>query len=84
MIYGFAKPCLIAEKFASVYGFSSENAVVYKENIELGLAMEKAITMTVVEYEKMRNNLTAVADEIYEQSLANLRRVLGKADTDDS
>ena len=76
LIYGFSKPCLIAEKFADVYGFSSENAIVYRENKELGEAMIKAIEMKEDEYEAIRNNLIKVSDDIYNQSLANLKRVL--------
>ena len=32
LVYRFYKPCLIAGKFAEVYGFSSENAIKKKKN----------------------------------------------------
>lgn len=79
LIYGFSKPCLIAEKFADVYGFSSENAVVYMGNNDLGAAMQKAIAMTDVEYDRMRNNLISMSRAIYNQSFANLKRALGNS-----
>lgn len=79
LIYGFSKPCLIAEKFADVYGFSSENAVVYMGNNDLGMAMQKAIAMTDVEYDRIRNNLITMSRAIYNQSFANLKRVLGNS-----
>jgi hypothetical protein len=76
LIYGFSKPCLIAEKFAAVYGFSSENAVVYKENKELGAAMLKAMDMKEDEYGSIRKNLIALSDDIYQRSLENLKRAV--------
>lgn len=79
LIYGFSKPCLIAEKFADVYGFSSENAVVYMGNNDLGMAMQKAIAMTDVEYDRIRNNLITMSRAIYNQSFANLKRALGNS-----
>ena len=80
LIYGFSKPCLIERKFAEVYAFSSENAIVYEENKGLVLAMLKAIEMTGIEYESMRNNLITVSDDIYNKSLDNLKRVLVDSD----
>ncbi len=82
LIYGFSKPCLIAEKFADVYGFSSENAVVYKENSELCAAMLKAIEMKEDEYENIRNNLIKFSDDIYNRSLENLKKALAGAEGD--
>ena len=76
MIYGFSKPCLIAGKFADVYGFSSENAVVYRDNSDLGLSMRKAIDMSEAEYESIRNSLIHVSDDIYNKSLENLKKAL--------
>ena len=80
LIYGFSKPCLIAEKFADVYGFMSDNAIVYRENKELASAMQKAIDMTDVGYERMRSNLITMSNGIYKQSLSNLKRTFSKSD----
>lgn len=80
LIYGFSKPCLIAEKFADIYGFTSDNAVVYKGNKELVVAMLKAIDMTDVGYERMRSNLITMSNDIYKQSLSNLKRAFRKSD----
>ncbi len=79
LIYGFSKPCLIEKKFAEVYGFSSENAIVYKENKNLGPAMLQAIDMKEAEYEDVRKNLIAMSDGIYHQSFENLKRTLADA-----
>lgn len=76
LIYGFSKPCLIAGKFADIYGFSPENAVVYSDNSDLGLSMWKAIDMSDAEYEGIRNNLIRVSDDIYNKSLENLKKAL--------
>ena len=76
LVYGFSKPCLIAEKFADIYGFSPENAIVYKENQELGPAMLQAIDMTEADYDGIRNNLGTVSNDIYNKSLENLKRTL--------
>lgn len=78
LIYGFSKPCLIAEKFADVYDFSSENAIVYKKNKDLFSAMLKAINMTDAEYEKIRSNLITKSNDIYNRSFDNLKRTLCK------
>lgn len=83
LIYGFSKPCLIAEKFAAVYGFSSENAVVYKENKELGAAMLKAMDMKEDEYGSIRKNLIALSDDIYQRSLENLKRTVIESGSSD-
>lgn len=77
LIYGFSKPCLIPGKFADVYGFSSDNAVVYQGNRDLGQALQKAIEMTDVEYNRIRSNLITMSHAIYNQSLANLKNALG-------
>ena len=63
-------------KFANVYGFSAENAVVYSNNTDLGLSMWKAIDMSDAEYEGIRNNLIRVSDDIYNKSLENLKKAL--------
>jgi len=46
LIYGFRKPCLIAEKFATAIGFNSANSIVYGGNSDLARAMSAAIGMT--------------------------------------
>lgn len=75
LIYGFSKPCLIAEKFAEIYGFSLDNAIVYKDNKDLGLAMQKAIDMAEDEYESIRKNLINMSNDIYKKSFENLKSV---------
>lgn len=75
LIYGFAKPCLIAEKFAVPNGFNAENSVVYTGNADLARHMIDAINMGRTEYRSMQQALQALATSIYDESLANLRQL---------
>ena len=77
-VYGFLKPCIIQEKFASVHKFNNENSIIYEYNEDLSSAMETAIKMNQKEYIKLQSNIKTVADEIYNKSLANLKETLEK------
>ena len=72
-VYGFLKPCIIQEKFASVHKFNNENSIIYEYNEDLSSAMETAIKMNQKEYIKLQNNIKTVADQIYNKSLSNLK-----------
>ncbi len=73
LIFGFAKPCVIENKFAKINDFNSENAVLYNSAEELGFAMEHAIKMMPSEYEITQKNLINTAANIYNKSLENLK-----------
>ena len=75
LIYGFLTPLLIERKFASFYGFDNKNACVYDAG-DLAFAMQTAMMMTPEEYEIMRIALKKLADDVYRQSLKNLKRIL--------
>lgn len=74
---GFNKPILINEAFAKVYNFDDTNAIAYKEN-DLYEAMKQAIEMTQEDYSKKQMFLKNLANEIYNKSLENLRKVVEK------
>jgi hypothetical protein len=75
LIYGFAKPCLIAERFAEPNGFNSENSIVYTGNDHLTASMIDAMKMTPTEYQAKQQALQTMAQTLYAESLANLRRL---------
>lgn len=76
LAYCFRKPMLIAEKFAAKYGLNEGNSIIYKNNSDFPEAMRRAIKMDPGEYERMRNNLGALADSIAANSINNLQRIL--------
>ncbi len=75
LIYGFAKPCLIAARFAGINGFDSANSLVYADNADLAVAMGKAVAMNQESYGRMQLSLQDFAARLYAESLENLRRL---------
>lgn len=75
LIYGFLTPPLIERKFASFYGFNNKNSCIYDTG-DLAFAMRTAMMMTPEEYEIMRVALKELADDVYRQSLENLKKIL--------
>lgn len=82
LMYGFAKPPVIAEKFAVKKSFDSKNSIVYKRNSDLFEAMKKAINTTAKEYDSMRNAVEKTASKIYKKSLANFKSAISNAGND--
>jgi hypothetical protein len=80
LMYGFAKPPVIAEKFAEKKSFDAGNAMVYKRNADLVDAMKRAIRMSAKEYGSMRDALGATAAGIYKKSLIKLREFIKSRD----
>ena len=76
LIYGFLKPPVIASRFAPINGFDGRNSVIYENNEDLGAAMERAVLMTAEDYSEMRENLKRYAENLYSESLENLRRLI--------
>lgn len=77
LVLGFAKPCLIEEKFAAFYEIDEANGLVYQHN-ELHKAMLKAYAMADNDYVAMRKLLREQAEEIADVSQANLLRAITK------
>lgn len=76
LIYGFATPCVIEEKFAPRNNLTEDNSILYKGSDHLGEAMAKAISLTGEDYAKMQNNLIATTQSISAQSAENLKQLL--------
>ncbi len=74
LIYGFQKPCLIAEKFAATHYFNNENSIIYKTNSNLADSMKKAILMPPQDYLKKQEALKSLAEDLYKKSLDNLEK----------
>ena len=76
LIYGFAKPCLIAVKFAAAYGFNHRNSIVYTDNAGLAASMLDAINMPQSDYQAKQDAVQELAASIHAHSLDNLRRLI--------
>jgi FkbM family methyltransferase len=79
LIYGFRKPAIIANKFALPHHLTNENSIIYETNNDLTAAMRRAIELPRKSYSKLQEHLAGVADDIYQRSLDNLRKVVGAA-----
>lgn len=81
LIYGFLKPCIIIESFAPINGFNSDNSILYKTIEDYAQALEKAINMTPEAYLEMQQKLKLCKDEIYNESLKNLKGLIDEHNT---
>ncbi len=73
--YGFTKPVIISEDFADFYKFNGTNSLIYNNN-NLMSSLEIAIKLTKKEYLDLQNNLELLSQEIFNQSLNNLRDLI--------
>ena len=76
LVYGFVKPCVIIESFASINGFNDSNSIIYKDDSYYVNALEKGINMSAIEYEVMQKNLSVLALNIYNNSKENLKYLI--------
>lgn len=72
LIYGFRKPCIIHNKFASVHRLNKSNSIIYTNNSDLASKMEDCINMSSKEYNTYVQNLGETANDIYKKGKANL------------
>lgn len=79
---GFKKPMLMHKEFAPYYKLDQYNAIVYNCNDELADAMEQAIKMNVEQYKLLQKNITKLTDDIYSESIHNLKKVIENAEND--
>ena len=77
LIFGFATPCVIDEKFAERNYLTSANSILYNGNQSLANAMEHAIEMTSGDYATMQENLKSTATELANCSRENLKKLIG-------
>jgi hypothetical protein len=80
LIYGFRKPCLIADKFAAKHGYTHKNSIIYANNADLAGAMDRGIRMSNREYTVFQSELEELAGNVYEKSLRNMRRLFNVKD----
>ena len=76
LIYGFLKPCILVESFAPINRFNNQNSILYKEPKDYSNALEKAIEMSAKKYTEMQDKLRFTVQEIYDDSLNNLKGAL--------
>ena len=73
IMMGFLKPAVIHRDFAGYYRLDESNSVIYKSNTELAQAMESCIDMNQKDYKILQSSLKALADEVYSESMQNLK-----------
>ncbi len=78
LVYGFLKPCIILEEYAKINGFNNENSILYKEDDDYCCALKKAIDMDENEYQQMQNKLKEYTNELYQESLQNLKGLINE------
>lgn len=72
---GFKKPLVVNDVFGAHYGFSAKDAFLYRDN-ELAEAMVKALKQSGKSYANMQENLSSLADTVYQQSINCLKDVI--------
>lgn len=72
---GFNKPLVIEKTFAKYYGLDVTNAIIYNKN-NLYMAMLNALKTQ--SYPEICKKLRMLKEDIYEESLNNLKKSLGK------
>ena len=76
LIYGFLKPCVLIESFASINRFNNLNSILYKEPKDYYKALERAVLMGGEDYSEMQNSLRQTVCDVYKDSLNNLKGAL--------
>ena len=76
LVYGFLKPCLIIDSFAELNGFNESNSIVYKHVDDYASSMERAINISSEDYQLMQSNLKNYVDDLYKNSLQNLKEAI--------
>ncbi|MBO4491313.1 MAG: hypothetical protein J5944_08140 [Lentisphaeria bacterium] len=71
---GMNVPLIVEERFAEEYGFTCQNAVIYRENMLDGLL--KTIQQDEQEYDRIIEGLSLLANDIDLQSLSNFKEVM--------
>lgn len=74
LIYGFNKIPIIHNKFAKRCKIDNKNGIVYQKS--LSHSMKKAIKMKNEEYQIKKLQLKITSNEIYTESLENLRNII--------
>ena len=72
LILGFSIVPVIHEEFALHYGFSSDNAILYKKKT-FGDAMQHAIDLSEEKYSRMVSSLQNEVQKVHDESFRNLK-----------
>ena len=72
LAYGFLKPVLINKEFANIYNFNSNNSFIF-ESSNFIQVMKDAINQENQDYEKMQTNLFLLSNNIFINSLNNMK-----------
>ncbi len=78
LVYGFIKPCIIAQSFAPINGFDSSNSIFYTTKDDYYKAFESAINLSIEDYKKMQDNLRIYQQKFYQESLENLKGLINE------
>lgn len=76
LVYGFAKPALVARKFADAHRLTAQSSLVYERNEGLAEAMRAALAMSAEDYGRMQTALAELAASIRRESLDTLRSMI--------
>jgi hypothetical protein len=76
LVYGFAKPALVARKFAEAHRLTPQTSLVYERNEGLAAAMREALSMSGEDYGRMQAALAELAASIRRESLDTLRSMI--------
>lgn len=76
LIFGFATPCIIEEKFAQRNYFDENNSIIYSSSAMLSKAMLEAIDMSQTQYSTLQQNLIITTNKIAQESLNNFKKLL--------
>ena len=78
LVYGFAKPALVARKFAEVHRLTPQTSLVYEHNEGLAEAMRQALSMSGEDYGRMQTALAELAAGIRLESIETLRTMIAE------
>ena len=75
--YGFIKPVIINQEYANFYNLNMNNSLLYN-NSNLYDILQKAILLNNDNYKKLQQNLYSVEKNVYQSSIANVKKALNK------
>ena len=78
LVYGFVKPAIIHEEFASFYKLDNQNSLIYNNIFDFYSIMKKAILLNNKDYKKMQDNIQAIEKDIYKVSINNIKKIVNK------
>ena len=78
LVYGFAKPALVARKFAEAHRLTPQTSLVYEHNEGLAQAMRQAVSMSGEDYGRMQTALAELAAGIRRESIETLQTMIAE------